>query len=370
MQNPLDFFYIHNPEVLFGPVKEEVLISLKNKYIIKNNLCCAAKEIPLQENEHNVLGIKDKEIYLRYLKELEEESLLINRGGKYYWNGKFFPNARYGLNNLSNRTYKIILRSGNKEVMLTTEDESYVFRDLHQGAVYLYETETYLVEHLDIDNKIVYITKADVDFYTQSLKHTNITTLEILASKNAGPKENIESCFGNVNVEHHYYSYKIIDSMTQEILARNPLENIPLIEFETQAFWFLIPFSFQKELELKGYDLGGSIHAIEHAMIAIAPTLAQISRWDLGGVSIEFDPVKQLPIIYIYDAFRGGIGISEMLFENLNGLFKMTYYLIKKCKCTTPNGCPGCIISPKCGNLNEPLDKKGALFLLEKILSI
>ncbi len=370
MQNPLDFFYIHNPEVLFGPIKEEVLISLKNKYIIKNNLCCAAKEIPLQENEYDVLGIEDKETYLNYLKELEEESLLIKRGGKYYWNGKFFPNARYGLNNLSNRSYKIILKSGNKESVLTLEDESYVFRDLHQGAVYLYEAETYLVEYLDIDNKRVYITKADVDFYTQSLKHTDITTLEILSSKNAGPREDIESFFGNVKVEHQYYSYKIIDSMTQEILARNPLENIPLIEFDTQAFWFLIPFSFQKELELKGHDLGGSIHAIEHAMIAIAPTLAQISRWDLGGVSIEFDPVKQQPIIYIYDAFRGGIGISEMLFENINELFNMTYNLIKKCKCTAPNGCPGCIISPKCGNLNEPLDKNGSLFLLEKILKV
>ncbi len=370
MANPLDLFYIHNPDVLFGPTKEEVLITLKNKYIIKNHLCCAAKEIPIKEEDYFIFGIEEKEQFIGYLAELEEEGLLIKRSGRYFWKGDFYPNSHYGLNNLSNKNYKIFLKRGEREDLLTIEDESFVFRDLHQGAVYLYEAETYIVQELDIENKLVYITKVEADFYTQSLKHTHITTLTILNSKMAGPKNNIECFFGDVKVEHEYYSYKIIDSMTQEILARRPLENIPLIEFETQAHWFLIPFQFQKELEEKGYDLGGSIHAIEHAMIAIAPTLAQISRWDLGGVSIDFDPIKQQPIIYIYDAFRGGIGISELLFNNMNELFKMAYHLIKTCKCTAINGCPGCIISPKCGNLNEPLDKQGALFLLEKILAL
>ena len=119
---------------------------------------------------------------------------------------------------------------------------------------------------------------------------------------------------------------------------------------------------------MEGYDLGGTIHAIEHAMIAIAPALAQISRWDLGGVSIDFDPVKQQPIIYIYDAFRGGIGISELLYKELNDLFILAHMLIYSCNCKNPNGCPGCIMSPKCGNNNDPLDKKGALYLLKKLI--
>ncbi|MBA7675942.1 hypothetical protein ES703_84181 [subsurface metagenome] len=119
---------------------------------------------------------------------------------------------------------------------------------------------------------------------------------------------------------------------------------------------------------MEGYDLGGTVHAIEHAMIAMSPALAQISRWDLGGVSIDFDPVKQQPIIYIYDAYRGGIGISEMLYFNLNELIKTAYKLIKSCNCNTKNGCPACIMSPKCGNSNDPLDKSGALFLLDKLI--
>lgn len=373
MQNPLDLFYIHNPEKLFGPLHEDILITLNNKYILKNHLSCAAKEVPIKLDDYKIFGVQNKEFLIECINQLVEESLLMKRGDKYYWKGDFFPNEKYGLTDLSNKSYKVILKFGSQEILLTTEDESYVFRDLHQGAIYLYEAETYVVQELDLEEKKVYITKTNVDYYTQSLKHTDITPIELLYQKKFGPNDQIEACFGNVKVEHEYYAFKVINTLTQEIQSRHPLEDIPIIEFETRALFFLIPFNLQKELELEGYDLGGSIHAIEHAMIAIAPALAQISRWDLGGVSIDFDPIKQQPIIYIYDAYRGGIGISESLFFNLNELLSLTHNLINSCSCNssiTPRGCPCCTLSPKCGSNNTPLSKEGALKLLQKLLDI
>ena len=368
MQNPLDLFYVHNPNQLFGKIQEEILITLKNKYIIKNHLCCAAKEIPLNIDEYKKFGIEEKELFKAYIEDLISDKLLMKRGDRYYWRGQFYPNEKYGLNALSNKSYKVILRRTGKDELLTVEDESYVFRDLHPGAVYLYEAESYVVEDLDLEEKIVRILRADVEFYTQSLKHTEITPLDKQAQGKTGPNKDIEKFYGRVKVEHEYYSYKVIDTLTQEIISRHPLENIPIIEFETQAVWFTIPFEFQKELELEGFDLGGTIHAIEHAIIAMAPALAQISRWDLGGVSIDFDPVKQQPVIYIYDAYRGGIGISEQLYFNLTELLNLSFKLIQSCSCRSSNGCPACIMSPKCGNNNDPLDKEGALFLLSKLL--
>jgi DEAD/DEAH box helicase domain-containing protein len=370
MQNPLDLFYVHNPKILFGPTQEELLISLNNKYILKNHLCCASKEIPLTIEDHSQFDLQNQDQFRDFLEELVLDSLLMKRGDKYYWKGDFFPNEKYGLDDLSNKSYKVVFHNGDAQQVLTVEDESYVFRDLHPGAVYLYEAETYVVNELDISNRIVYVSRSDVDYYTQSLKHTNIFPLQVDSTKIVGPNKNIESFFGDVKVEHEYYAYKAIDTLTQETILRKPLDDIPLIEFETQAVWFEIPFDLQKELELENYDLGGTIHAIEHAMIAMAPALAQISRWDLGGVSIDFDPIKQNPIIYIYDAFRGGIGISELLYEKLEELMLLTYKLIDSCSCKTLNGCPACIMSPKCGNGNEPLDKRGARFLLSNLLSI
>ena len=370
MQNPLDLFYVHNPKHLFGPIQEELLISLNNKYILKNHLCCASKEIPLKIEDNQQFGVKNQEFFCSMLEELKIESLLMKRGDKYYWKGDFFPNERFGLEDLSSRSYKVVFYNGIGEQTLTVEDESYVFRDLHPGAVYLYEAETYVVNELDISNRTVFVSRKDVEYYTQSLKHTNIYPLQVDATKVIGPNKNIECFYGEVKVEHEYYAYKVIDTLTQETISRNPLDDIPIIEFETQAVWFEIPFDLQKQLELKEYDLGGTIHAIEHGMIAMAPALAQISRWDLGGVSIDFDPIKQNPIIYIYDAFRGGIGISELLYEKLAELMHITSKLISTCSCRTPNGCPACCLSPRCGNNNEPLDKSGASFLLSKLLNL
>lgn len=370
MPDPLDLFYIHNPDQLFGPIREEILITLNNKDIIKNHLCCGSKEIPIKVEDSLKFGVQDSHLFLECLEELISDSLLMKRGEKYYWNRDFFPNEKFGLSDISTRSYKVLLKTGVKEELLTIEDENFVFRDLHQGAVYLYEAESYVVDELDIENRVVYLKKNNVDYYTQSLKHTEINPFEVLYQNKVGAESQIDSFFGNVRVEHEYYSYKVIDTFTQDIRSRHPLEDIPVRSFDSQAVWFTIPFEYQKDLELSGYDLGGTIHALEHALIAIAPALAQISRWDLGGVSIDFDPVKQQPIIYLYDGYKGGIGISEILYFNLTELMILAYKLIQSCNCRSENGCPACVMSPKCGNSNDPLDKKGAIFMLKKILGI
>jgi DEAD/DEAH box helicase domain-containing protein len=367
MQNPLDLFYVHNPDVLFGPIREETLITLKNPYIIKNHICCGAKETPVRIIDFKEFGVEDENYFAKCVEELVNEELLMKRGDKFFWKGEFFPNENYGLNDLSTKSYKIIELKPGKNEILTVEDESYVFRDLHPGAVYLYEAETYVVQELDLIDRIVYIKKKDVDYYTQSLKHTSINVLSVERSQTIGNDDSFTSAYGKVKVEHEYYAYKVVDSFTQEIVSKQPLEDLPIIEFETQALWFTIPFEDQKELEMNGYDLGGSINAIENAMIAIAPSLAQISRWDLGGVSIDFDPVKQQPIIYIYDAYKGGIGITELLYPNLEQLLALSFKLIETCQCKSEDGCPCCIMSPKCGNANQPLSRKGSLYLLEKL---
>lgn len=368
MPNPLDLFYVHNPDVLFGPIQEDILITLRNKYIIKNHLCCAAKESPLTLEEYKIFDVPDKELFETCIHELVEDNLLMKRGNRFYWKGDFYPNSKYGLNDLSDNRYEVILTTPTNEYLLTTEDESYVFRDLHPGSVYLYEAESYKVEDLDLQEQKVYISKANVDYYTQSLKHTDITPLDIIFETKIGQNEDIKVKFGDVRVEHEYYQYKVIDTLTQETRARYPLEDIPIIEYDTQAVWFYIPFEIQKELEMKEYNLGGSIHALEHGAIAMAPALAQISRWDLGGVSIDFDPVEQKPVIYIYDAYRGGIGISELLYFNLKTLLEHTLKLVESCSCSAPKGCPACVMSPKCGNNNDPLDKEGALFMLKLVM--
>jgi DEAD/DEAH box helicase domain-containing protein len=102
-------------------------------------------------------------------------------------------------------------------------------------------------------------------------------------------------------------------------------------------------------------------------MIGIFSIFAMNDRWDIGGVSTNYHPQTEKATIFIYDGIEGGIGYAEVGYERLEDILKATYKNVKNCKCL--NGCPSCILSPKCGNANEYLDKQGTQVLLELLLA-
>jgi DEAD/DEAH box helicase domain-containing protein len=109
----------------------------------------------------------------------------------------------------------------------------------------------------------------------------------------------------------------------------------------------------------------GSLHALEHAQIAVLPLIAMCDRWDIGGLSTNAHPQTGGPTIFIYDGHPGGIGITRRGYEQFDRLVADARRLIGECPCAS--GCPSCVQSPKCGNLNEPLSKRGALELLKRL---
>jgi len=141
--------------------------------------------------------------------------------------------------------------------------------------------------------------------------------------------------------------------------------DLPETTFATQALWFelhddLLADDFPLEVLL------GSLHAAEHAQIAVLPLLAMCDRWDIGGLSTNAHPQTGAPTIFIYDGHPGGVGITRQGFRCFEALVTDAHRLI--CECGCKDGCPSCVQSPKCGNLNEPLAKAGALELLARML--
>ncbi len=111
----------------------------------------------------------------------------------------------------------------------------------------------------------------------------------------------------------------------------------------------------------------GALHAVEHAQIAVLPLIAMCDRWDIGGLSTNLHPQTGGPAIFIYDGHPGGIGITRQGYAGFERLVGDAYRLIAECPCES--GCPSCVQSPKCGNLNEPLHKRGALEVLSRMLA-
>jgi len=111
----------------------------------------------------------------------------------------------------------------------------------------------------------------------------------------------------------------------------------------------------------------GALHASEHAQIAVLPLLAMCDRWDIGGLSTNVHYQTGKPTIFIYDGYPGGIGIARRGFDEFERLLADAARLVGECRCES--GCPSCVQSPKCGNLNDHLHKAGAIELMGGMLA-
>jgi len=136
--------------------------------------------------------------------------------------------------------------------------------------------------------------------------------------------------------------------------------------FETEGLWIQIDSALQSSIESKGFDLAGTLHAVEHTAIACIPLFALCDRGDIGGLSYTLYPKFKQPAIFIYDGYEGGIGLTKRATEVIEDWLSATLKIIDECPCE--EGCPSCVQDPQCGSANQPLDKEGAKYLLKKWL--
>ena len=141
---------------------------------------------------------------------------------------------------------------------------------------------------------------------------------------------------------------------------------MPETSFDTEAVWYLPEPEHLEGLE-EMPKLLGALHAAEHAMIALLPLWAMCDRWDIGGLSTNLHFQTGRPTVFVYDGHAGGVGIAARGFDRFEDWVADTARLLAGCPCS--NGCPSCVQSPKCGNLNEMLDKSAALTLLRRMVS-
>ena len=128
--------------------------------------------------------------------------------------------------------------------------------------------------------------------------------------------------------------------------------DLPETNFPTQALWYVLPDRLAGPAALPTEVLLGALHAAEHSQIAVLPLIAMCDRWDIGGLSTNVHFQTGAPTIFIYDGHPGGVGIADRGYELFERLVGDAARLVGECPCES--GCPSCVQSPKCGNLNEP----------------
>jgi DEAD/DEAH box helicase domain-containing protein len=391
-EDALDQFFCRHPDEFLDRPVEAAILDHESPLIFAAHLLCAAHEGPLDHGDAGFFGprlqaqaellVSAGRLRARTTRDadgseaLGRETYVLRHPGSY-------PAAEVSLRSASPDSFAIVDVSSGE--LLGQTEAARAHSTVHDGAIYLHQGRSYEVRDLDLRHRRALVAPFDGDWYTQPKRET-MTAIERLLDRRTAL--GVTLSFGEVSVTETVLAYqrrRLSDHAQIDLVALD----LPETSFSTQALWFeLDPEQLRDEPAASrvsvanggspgaagpvvvdgGLDsLLGALHATEHAQIAVLPLIAMCDRWDIGGLSTNLHPQTGGPTIFIYDGHPGGVGITRTAFARFEELCQDAQRLIAGCGCT--DGCPSCVQSPKCGNLNEPLSKVGARLLLERMLA-
>jgi DEAD/DEAH box helicase domain-containing protein len=385
-EDALQKYILKHPDILLSQKFESAIISIDNPNIIAGHVLCAISEAMAEGTK-----IFDDIETGPFVETLIEQGVVTKTPRGLVYAGSKRPQDVVGLDDICGGSIKIKVDGRILEEITVTR----AYDEAHNGAVHLFNGETYVIKELNLEQGYATAVKEDVDHYTDTMKDEDVKILRVKKSKRYG---NFDLNFGDVSVTETYKAYRTKKS--GKVISTDPLL-LPPLTFTTEALWVTLDSSINRAVKNDPcLDFDGAIHAAEHALIALSPLWAMCDRNDIGGRSYPVyddagaqwaEPMAHLKngdvpgadglssrgydprpsaqrgnsYIFIYDGYAGGIGISEKLFDVFPSLVANTLALVSGCGCE--DGCPDCVYSPKCGNNNNPIDKKGAIVILKEL---
>jgi len=356
-EDALDQFFCRHPDEFLDRPVEAAILDHENEHVYAQHLLCAAHEGPLDARDPGeavALGPRwqahaDRLVSAGALRE-HDAVYTVRRAADY-------PAAAVSLRSASAAAVMVVDESSGE--LLGTVEAARAPDTLHEGAVYLHLGRAHVVVGLDLAAGAAVVRPFHGEWYTQTRRETDVEIERLLDRRTA---LGVTLSLGRVGVRQDVVGFQRRSVADHGVLDFTALE-MPPASFVTQALWY----ELSPEL-LAGFPseaLLGSLHAAEHTQIAVLPLLAMCDRWDIGGLSTNLHPQTGRPTVFVYDGHPGGVGIARRGFGEFETLCADARRLLAECPCAS--GCPSCVQSPKCGNLNEPLSKAGALELLGRM---
>ncbi|MFT3898895.1 MAG: DEAD/DEAH box helicase [Gordonia sp. (in: high G+C Gram-positive bacteria)] len=350
--DPLDTYLVHHPDALLRKPVETTVFDPMNPYVLKPHLLCAAAELPLKPEEVERLGVAEA------VDELTAEGLLRRRKAGWYIAAGVEPHAdidiRGGIGG------QILIVDTTTSQLLGTVDTVRALSTVHPGAVHIHQGRSFVVDDLDLADGLALVHPEEPDWTTSPRETTEV---EVLATEQAIDRGALRVALVEVEVTSQVVGYlrklhsgEILDSVELDL----PPQTLP-----TRAVQYTLTPEALAGVGITDVNLPGALHAAEHAMIGMLPLVATCDRWDIGGLSTNIHADTGLPTVYVYDGYPGGAGFADRGYEAFAEWVAATHEAVASCGCE--KGCPSCVQSPKCGNGNEPLDKAGAIAVLDLI---
>lgn len=327
----LDQYLMRNPNYLFESKGEAAIVNPDNLLIYQDQLKCAAYELRFEEGDR--FGNFPVETFMHHL---EEERLIVSKGGIYFWSTDAYPAANVSLRSAATDNFVIVDKTdtGNEKVIGEIDLFSAPLF-IHDEAIYMHGARHYYVNQLKWEERRAEVTLVKSDYYTDAHEkvHRSILHLEEQRSE-----KNLKLYWGEVTLRRQAYLYKKIKIETSENLGWGQIHT-PEIEMHTQGAWLDIaepvladiPVTFRSAI----------LTRLAYVLKQLSPLVALCDRRDIAVSSSYRDPAFGEHAIIFYDNYPGGVGLAHKLVRDHEALFELARQTIAGCECAT--GCPSCI---------------------------
>lgn len=363
--DPIDQYLVRHGEYFFRQTPEKAVIDPENRYILAKHLRCAAFELPILEADMRLFGDMTEPI----VDLLEEFKELKELDGRFYWSSTEQPSRDVSLRTISEDTYTIVDAADRNKVVGVVDGVS-ALEVVYPEAIYLHEGETYYVRELDLKQKIAYVEKKEVDYYTQPVIESSI---RIQAAKENAEWRGNRVFFGDATVTWLTAAFKKIQFYKLDSIGWCNLD-LPPFHLETKALWLIPSKAVMDQVRAAGKNPVEGLVGIRNVAISVLPLFSMCDRRDVGGIVDSSN--TGAPTMFLYDRFEGGLGFVEGGYRQIEDLVRSCLDLIRGCPCES--GCPSCVGLPV---LRPPIqqdpdaqggwpipDKESARLLLEAML--
>lgn len=362
--DPVDQYLLRHPEYFFAQSPEHAVVDPDNPYVLAKHLKAAAFELPLVDDDFVRFGPLSQSI----AEILRDEQQLVELEGQFFCPGGQNPAVGVSLRNIADNTFSIVQRkqtrisrdlfaSGSPP---TVEEDHLVIANVdsisapelvHPEAVYLHDGETFFVRELDLNGKVAYVERREMDYYTQAVLEHNVLITKPRADN--PPIAGAQIGYGDVDVSWQTVAFKKIKFGTRENIGLGPVD-IPPQNLATTAMWLMPAEAVRIAMKQAGLRTSEGVAGLRNLAVVALPLVAMCDPRDVGGV-VDAKNLGHTTLI-LYDRYPGGLGYAEKGFQYATQLLDICLEIVSDCPCT--EGCPSCVGMPDHAGLHRDPDLK------------